>query len=220
MGTDIHFFVEKKVGDKWVTLDEWKSEDHSAWAGGTYYSPKTELYGSRNYDTFAILADVRNGYGFAGVDTGEGFVPISAPKGYPDDMCKELKSHVYDDDYHSESWLTLKELLDYNWNRTTKQRIFIHGQDWDRWKNEWSLDPEKKGLCGFGGGGPDKISNEEMDKLPQEQRDNFATLVEYEEDYTSAAHEFYHETIPKLKEMCDNHTGNPEDIRIVFAFDS
>jgi len=50
-----------------------------------------EWYGDRNYNAFAILADVRNGYGFAGCDTGDGFVPISTPKGFPDDMCEEVR---------------------------------------------------------------------------------------------------------------------------------
>ena len=44
-----------------------------------------EPYGDRNYNLFAILANVRNGTAFAGCKTGEGFNPISNPKGVPSD---------------------------------------------------------------------------------------------------------------------------------------
>jgi len=34
-----------------------------------------EIDGNRNYDLFAILANVRNGHGFAGIKTGGGIRP-------------------------------------------------------------------------------------------------------------------------------------------------
>ena len=39
---------------------------------------------------FAILAGVRNGYGFAGCDTGDGFRPIAPPRGLPGDVSPEV----------------------------------------------------------------------------------------------------------------------------------
>ena len=39
---------------------------------------------SRDYNSFAVLGDVRNGLGFAGVKTGEGFNYITARRGLPD----------------------------------------------------------------------------------------------------------------------------------------
>jgi hypothetical protein len=78
----------------------------------------------RNYDWFAILADVRNGSGFAGTDTGDGFVPIDYPRGVPDDATQEWLDYVEDwgMDLHSMSWLTLEDFLNYNWDRKTKMR--------------------------------------------------------------------------------------------------
>lgn len=82
---------------------------------------KGEAYGGRNYDAFAILADVRNGRGFAGVKTGEGFNPIADPKGVPSDASAEYKERVEDwkGDGHSHSYFTVAELKAYDWNQTT-----------------------------------------------------------------------------------------------------
>jgi hypothetical protein len=55
MGTDIHCAVEKKQPD-----GTWKVVD----------APFDDY---RNYDSFAILADVRNGHGFAGVQPVKAF---------------------------------------------------------------------------------------------------------------------------------------------------
>lgn len=89
-----------------------------------HYAPTTLVdwaYDGRNYNLFAMLADVRNGRGFAGVYTGEGFNPIADPKGAPSDMSSEIKSacEYWEGDGHSHSWFTVKELLDYDWEQDT-----------------------------------------------------------------------------------------------------
>jgi len=99
MGCDIHMFAEKKVNGKWEQVGKifenpYYSEDRESTVDqdGFEWNPKltNQPYKARNYDLFAILADVRNGRGFAGVNTGEGFNPISSPKGLPKDISKEL----------------------------------------------------------------------------------------------------------------------------------
>ena len=67
MGTDIHIVVEIYKDHGWHLTDIVPSQD-------------------RNYRAFAVLADVRNGYGFAGFSTGDAVIPISEPRGLPDDM--------------------------------------------------------------------------------------------------------------------------------------
>lgn len=77
MGTDIHPIVEVRE-DKdtpWQIVKIPKAEG-SEWAN---------VLDSRNYNVFAILANVRNGYGFAGVPTGSGFPYISDVRGIPED---------------------------------------------------------------------------------------------------------------------------------------
>jgi hypothetical protein len=77
-----------------------------------------EPWDGRNYDLFAMLANVRNGRGFAGVPTGEGFVPIALPRGIPEDASPEAAAFLdsFGPDGHSQTFLTLAELDDYDWD--------------------------------------------------------------------------------------------------------
>jgi hypothetical protein len=105
MGCDIHIFAEVKIEGKWEVVKEKVFK-------GYQDEPTSEPFGFRSYDTFAILANVRNGRGFAGVKTGEGFIPISEPKGLPDDVSEKVKGSAehWDLDGHSHSYHTLKDL--------------------------------------------------------------------------------------------------------------
>jgi hypothetical protein len=63
----------------------------------------------RSYDTFAMLANVRNGRGFAGIKTSDGFPFIAEPRGLPDDFeMVERKTRDEEDDgedeRHPERW--------------------------------------------------------------------------------------------------------------------
>lgn len=60
---------------------------------GTKYS-HPQFLNDRHYDVFSILADVRNGYGFAGVVTSSGFNPITSGRGIPDDLSEEIRAHL------------------------------------------------------------------------------------------------------------------------------
>lgn len=156
MGCDIHLAVEHKVDGVWHQVyppddferDEDDIEDYNelaptvrerlekdnayrtdnSWDAYAIKRFKDGWYVERSYYTFSILANVRNGYGFAGVPTGAGFVPISMPKGLPNDMSTELVNQQDDCGTlgdHSHSWLTVKELLDYNWDQNYKM-LWLH----------------------------------------------------------------------------------------------
>lgn len=47
----------------------------------------------RHYQLFAVLAGVRNGYGFAGIPTGEAVTPIAEQRGLPADFAMDGDSH-------------------------------------------------------------------------------------------------------------------------------
>lgn len=85
---------------------------------------------SRNYRLFAMLADVRNGYGFAGTDTGDAVEPISMPRGVPEDASPEWLREVeeWGPDLHSTSYFTLAELDAYDWDGVVFERGFITEQ--------------------------------------------------------------------------------------------
>lgn len=96
MGCDIHFYVEVKHGERWQhhsVRDRYEdaNQDEDGYRPIDYKRYfKDPLYVGRNYDLFAILADVRNGSGFAGCDTGDGYEPISMPRGLPSDASPEV----------------------------------------------------------------------------------------------------------------------------------
>ncbi|GAI60500.1 unnamed protein product, partial [marine sediment metagenome] len=86
MGCDIHLFVEKRVGGNWVPADKWVPDKESEDKDALMVPYGNRYYDGRNYHLFAILADVRNNFGFAGIDRGDQFNPISDPRGLPQDV--------------------------------------------------------------------------------------------------------------------------------------
>lgn len=251
MGCDIHMRVEKRVDGRWVPAspnyrrpDCDGSGEQPKWdASVNKYSEtektkcsfcsgggKVRSFTIRSYDTFAILANVRNGTGFAGVVTGQGFNYISEPRGLPPDLSPdhqeqerywdENEDGTIDKGYwfgdHSHSWLTLRELLDFDWQqRTVKQGVVSAAEfkEWDAkgggWPKSWS--------GGVSGGQVRHFSNAELRDLIRLGRDqpHDYTSVQWGDTYARCAREFYDNFIPALKAL-----GEPDDVRIVFGFDS
>ncbi len=226
MGTDIHLYVERQTASgAWETCDKWAAD------GDVDYDDR--FYTGRSYDLFAMLANVRNGSGFAGVKTGEGFVPIMEPRGWPEDCCAELRAVEIE---HTPGWLTLAELMNYDWTQTTQKQGWVRLQDWARWRitgkpHEWSGD--------IVGGDIRKLPVKQVDEawsrhgkeglLPYDllwEKDEGAfetalggpkvvTLVTWGVHYYESAADFLSHTLPRLWRL-----GRPEHVRIVFYFDS
>lgn len=237
MGTDIHMACEVRHDGKWelvtdkVFKNSWYRPDSEySWAQEEYTNVP---YDSRNYNLFAILADVRNGRGFAGVKTGEVFNPISTPKGYPADMCDELKGDI---DYynfdggagilsneHSASWLTLKELLDYDWNQMHRDCGYVHENQYRDFIMKGNHPESWSG--GVGGSSVVHISEDEMVNLiqgryPREDGKQYYTSCYFKaETYKDASGGFYDDVIPVLQSLIPDG-GTAEDVRLVFDFDS
>ena len=125
MGCDIHSFAEKrnKKTGKWEVVTDHFTLDAF---GQEYYNKEKgdDPFDWRSYSMFAFLAGVRN------YDHCE---PLSEPKGLPDDSeylnaleepdwmgYTETKKQSIESDsnYHSLSYLTLKELLDFDYDKT------------------------------------------------------------------------------------------------------
>ena len=217
MGTDIHMGCEvrnKKTG-KWETM---KRNVFKGWNDEMTSVP----YDNRNYNLFAILADVRNGYGFAGCITGDKFEPIAYPKGLPDDMDPDTAGYLSDE--HTPSWLTLQELLEYDWSRKHKSCGYVGVKDYldvilGKAPNSW---------CG-GIGGPKIaiISEDEMKKrtlgeiqpAPGDETMYYTHCWFDVGTYKDCAGDFYTETMEVLKTLIPDG-GDASDVRIVFDFDS
>lgn len=234
MGCDIHCWAERRVNGVWTSIAQPKRDPR--WPDEP--ASLDDFWDNRSYNVFSILADVRNGRGFAGIRTGDGFVPISQPKGLPVDVSSEVatESERWGCDGHSHSWLTLTELLAYDWTQTTKLCGWVSGtvyQDWNNWGRARGDSPES--WCGdISGGFVKKVSEAEMKQLIEiavtaakgmtgsdwrkvmdDTLAGYHTFVEWEQPYWKAAQGFFGEVIPRMLAL-----GKPEDVRLVFFFDN
>lgn len=111
MGCDIHMYTEFKDDGQWKNCDHFMfnpyfEPEHCE----TYLNSKYQLvpfFGTRCYDLFSVLANVRN---YADTDY------IDEPRGLPEDVTPYVKSEYenWDLDAHSTSYFTLKELIDFH----------------------------------------------------------------------------------------------------------
>lgn len=233
MGTDIHFYVERRnAAGAWETCDVWEEERFEADWDVPYGK---RFYESRNYDLFAILAGVRNGRGFAGVETGSGFVPIHEPRGLPQDMSPELQRHVDQGIEHTPSWATVAELLAYDWTRETIKVGVVELHEYLRWRpmyESWGEWPEE--WCGDIVGPKVVVFSEDTvnavvgdlralrrGELDDEIAKRFArgytyyVNAQWHATYARCARDFLETVMPRLWRL-----GKPEDVRCVYYFDS
>jgi hypothetical protein len=126
MGCDIHLFVEQMIDGRWVSVDQWEKVDNKKDnESGLYYHVPwgKEFYHDRDYKLFSLLADVRNHWELE---------PISDPKGQPNNLSPRVETmfDYYKGDGHSQSWYTLKELLDFDWTQKVKRYDEIDKKDY------------------------------------------------------------------------------------------
>ena len=225
MGTDIHMYAETRRNKQWTKVgavfkDSWYNADkpESRWN-----KPYTDHpYDDRNYDLFAILANVRNGHGFAGCRTSNGFNPIAEPKGLPNDVTPEVQDELRDWDGHSYSWFSLKELKEYDWEQMVTH-VGVLSENQYKAMKETGEHPNS--WCG-GVGGRDimTVDSVTMDKILNKTMDrdnNIEYYVQTEfpaKTYKDCCYTFVEKTIPELEALVPED-GTDEDVRILFCFD-
>lgn len=232
MGTDIHFYVERRetAESPWTWVDE--PREHPVYG----YTTVDHYYSDRSYDTFAILADVRNGRGFAGIKTGEGFVPVSPPRGLPTDMSRELSDYLAHELEHTPSWLTLAELLAFDWTQESKKQGVVDVAQWYRWRTrgkpeEWCGETWGQGLVNLDSAvveaafksrfgderwlAPEQVSEFDSSLCTAHAASRVVTTVQWGVKYYEAAAGLWSSTIPRMLRL-----GSPENVRCVFHFDS
>lgn len=240
MGCDIHICLEVKKNGKWEPLvrmihnKEYNSKRYQRKVKNGEHIFEWEkpeiaerIGDGRNYSLFAILADVRNGRGFAGLKTGKGFLPIAFPKGIPEDAHSDTREFLesFDMDGHSHSWHTLRDLYEYDWDMVTVRHGTVSAVQYAVFKingrpNSWCV--------AVSGGLVKNITIEEMedlyqrnrgflDRLAKKLKDNFTlsvledrtldghddlkstfTVVQWKSSYREAAGDFVTHSIPRL----------------------
>ena len=97
MGCDLHGFVERK-------------NEEGQWE----YVPGFAPFDWRSYGLYGWLANVRN---YSAVP------PIAKPRGLPVDVCAYLRTeYTEDSDCHSASWVSLEELLEFDYDAVVEDR--------------------------------------------------------------------------------------------------
>lgn len=236
MGCDIHMRAEVKISTPNNPKPTWKAVGRVF--RSQYYRPKevtveggyneiltNEPYDGRNYDLFAILADVRNGRGFAGCDTGDGFKPIVDPRGVPEDASEVYKKMVeeWGIDGHSHSWVTLDEIKAYNWSQVTKSRGYVDVVGYKKFKKTGNPYPCSGDICGHS---IIKLTNKQMDMLIKGaipphgliEKPEYITQIEWEETYAKCAGSFLTKTVPTLEKLLTKEYV--QEVRLVFFFDN
>lgn len=210
-----------------MTADSWATT-----YSGLKVDPVGNFFDWRDYALFAIVADVRNG---------TDLLSIEYPRGVPDDCCEQVRGEIerWQNDAHHHGWLTLRELLAFDWTITKPQTGWVGPQQWFGWTQrraptEWI--EHVSGDC------PCRRSNAEFERVMAtlESERKFASLAEdshlarfceilghtapvTEITWQIAYHElvapkFWTSTIPRLLAL----SGSPtfDDVRIVFFFDN
>lgn len=128
MGCDIHIVIQRQDEDgSWRELPYQTVYNFTGApvpVDGVPVAPSN--FTTRNYDLFAILANVRNGVGFAGITTGEGWPSIAPGRGWPHDFSDQtpLPNPRWPDEGprdmgdHSFTYVMLDELEAWPWSAT------------------------------------------------------------------------------------------------------
>lgn len=114
MGCDIHSYVEIQICGIWERSD--------AAVFGPPEWPEAGPFGWRSYAVYGFLAGVRN-YSCAPVLAGD--------RGLPRDVSDQVRNAyaVWGWEVHSVSWVSLRELLDYDYDQEFEDRRVTCGGD-------------------------------------------------------------------------------------------
>ncbi len=201
MGTDIACYAEVRDGGAWRLAEplapnpEWH-EDFPEEAPRMAPQP---LFTTRNYDLFAILADVRNP-----MRAEAPFAVIAEPRGFPEDAAAELQAYFDSegDDAQDAGWLLVREIVDFDWTQTIQRRGMVD-------KRAAHLFPP--GQVGF----PAEAWPAGLPMAVSELKRG-GVEVAWRETYREAiGSAFFEATLPKLASY-----GPADAVRIVFWFHS
>lgn len=202
MGCDIHVCVEVKVEPhRWEYV--YKPEIDDGYSHN-YYAPI-----NRNYESFSVLAGVRNRHGIK---------PIARPRAVPED-CSSLTLRVHEGwegDAHTPSWLSLQDLQGYHWETQIDMGAVISAETFIVWDKVSSPYPRSMGVYGANVVVVDAAEFEQLQKRDQFLPDkNYYIGVEWKETLSTACPELI-----KMMKRLGELDPDPTKVRIVFWFDN
>lgn len=223
MGCDIHMHYEIRNGSGWKHFDHRAPYAIGKYSDGGIQYDYDKLFDDplevgRNYNLFSVLADVRNGEGFAGCYTGGAFEPIALPRGLPVDVSSEVKqeSDEFGVDGHSHSWLTLSEVMDYDYSKERESSGVVSPQEFATFVEKGKPD----GWCGDVSGmsvakiSPAKMMDFHRKGYPEDGK-HYYTRVSWRETYRDAIGDDWFKTMQALADQFGK-----DNVRLVFWFDN
>ena len=191
MGTSIFMLTEIKKDGEWERIPE---------------NPKK--FELRNYSIFALFANVHNHFGY------DSFAIKGLPK---DTKCtyfevdEDFKMNFNSIDLHSHSFLTLEELINFNYDSYFSHKYKMSKDFYDD-------------FIKFGGKLPKEMVVKEYNPTDFSEIVRFAfeptVLVQWQDTESDRENSDLHIGINQLKEIAQKYDiENYADIRIIFAFD-
>jgi hypothetical protein len=259
MGTDIHLICEVKENGNWRPNEDkifpnpdyhWLKEkieedpDYKVpkfWEDDLENEFKSNPEDGRWYDKFSILANVRNGYGFAGVKTGSGFNYMSDYRGFPDDTDPNFVEQNREWT-HSHTWVGLEDFKNFDWDARTFKDGVIKLSEYKKLRNplvKHNTETPESWSGGVGGGNTITITSEEADEVlkgtkqfltrePNEWADETEGTTKHVDEwdvyveyswaikYSEWFDNFIKNWVKPIEELGEKY----EDVRVVMSFDS
>ena len=198
MGCDIHMITEIRKNGKWERVLE---------------TPET--FDKRNYSVFAFLANVRNYWNYNGFE----------PKGLPEDISGltfdkdedeegdyyEIDFREENSDYHSHSWLTLKELQEADKSDFLYTKIKVDKEFIDKFFEFGGKMPEQMEIVNY-------TPNTLVDSIYYVYQPN--VIIRWLSSNCKLEDLSISIGIKELEDIAKKYEVDNENIRIVFAFDN
>lgn len=225
MGCDIHLRVEVKKGGDWRrAFPQWpcwalrgaRAQQHDNtcyWCDGTGIDNRG--FHDRNYDLFAILADVRNG------TWGERFNPIAPHWGAPPDVSSETQAFIdeWGVDGHSLSWQTVAELDAYDWDQQYRYAPCVSVDAFVRMRRNGKSEPDEW-AAGMSGPELSVTAAESLVKDPAFEPGTRGVGAWVRYSWTKTYRECVGPDWFEFLDACRKLDPNPENIRFVYFFDN
>ncbi|MBV1831591.1 hypothetical protein HNW77_12870 [Komagataeibacter sp. AV436] len=163
-------------------------------------------------------------------------MPVSPARGIPDDATPQYRQFAaeWGEDGHSHSYLTLRELLDYDWTHRVRLEGWLNLGEWVTWTGNNRAKAPDTYCAGIIGRSIRHVSTGTMEKLLEryhalsagQERASF--LAENADTYAQATWQipayaaidyFWAETVPVLLHIARGTSGL-DRVRIVFFFNN